>query len=138
MDKKEFILNFMGDVWNEKRMEMIKVYVNETYHIKLDHADPWEGKILNHQEFKERLKYSFNSFSDINFEITNMISAANEVAITWIMRGKNDGFIEQIPPTNKRIETSGMTIYHFSGNKISGHTQVFDREKVMSQLGFLQ
>lgn len=42
----------------------------------------WERKKLNHQEFKDRLDFSFNSFPDINFEITSAIEEENHVAIT--------------------------------------------------------
>lgn len=136
MNKKQFLSDFMRDVWNNKEFEKVEKYINKEYEIKLDPADPWEGKILDHEEFKKRLRYSFDSFSDLNFEITNQIEDINHVAISWIMRGTNDGQIENIPPTYKKIQTTGITIYHFKKSKICGHSQVFDRSIVMSQLAF--
>ena len=136
MNKKQFLAEFMEEVWNRKDLECIAKYVHSEYEVKLDPGDPWEGKRLDHETFKQRLKYSFDSFSDMNFEITSMIGEEEHVAITWIMRGTNDGKIGDIPPTHKKIETKGMTIYHFKADKISGHTQIFDRNKVMFQLGF--
>ena len=105
--------------------------------IFLDTADPWEGKLLSHAEFKKRLEFSFNSFPDMHFEITSAIPGENHVAITWILTGTNLGEISQFPATNKSIKTNGITIYHFKENLISGHTQVFDRLTVMKQLGVL-
>ncbi len=79
---------------------------------------------------------SFTPFPDMNFKITSAIEEENYVAVTWILTGTNLGSIGDYPPTQKSINTNGMTIYHFNDNLINGHTQIFDRKKVMEQLGF--
>lgn len=127
----------MDQIWNNQRFEKVEQYVHKEYTIHLDTKDPWEGKTLNHTEFKERLRFSFNSFPDMNFEITSAISEENHVAITWILTGTNLGMIGGYPPTKKTINTKGMTFYHFKDNLIHGHTQIFDRVTVMKQLGFI-
>jgi len=137
MNKVAFLQEFMDEIWNKQGFDQVEKYVHPEYTIHLDTADPWEGKTLSHDEFKVRLKYSFDSFPDMNFEITSAISEENHVAITWILTGTNLGKIAQFPPTQKAIKTNGMTIYHFKDNLINGHTQVFDRVTIMKQLGFL-
>jgi predicted ester cyclase len=135
--KNELILrDFIQKVWNEKDFDSISNFVHPEYTIHLDSGDPWEGKILNHEEYKVRLNYSFNSFPDINFSIQSAVSDGNYVAITWIMTGTNLGKIGDISPTKKSINTFGSTIYYFNNGKVNGHSQVFDRTKVMKQLGF--
>jgi steroid delta-isomerase-like uncharacterized protein len=136
MRKKEILQRFIDDIWNHKRLDKVEHYVNDQYTIHLDTADPWEGKILSHQDFKERLQFSFSSFSDIHFEITSSIEEESHVAITWILTGTNDGYIGNLPPTGKSIRTTGLTIYHFQDDLICGHTQIFDRATVAKQLGF--
>jgi predicted ester cyclase len=74
----------------------------------------------------------------MNFEITSAIEEKNHVALTWILTGTNLGMIGEFPATNKKIETEGITIYHFKNNLINGHTQVFDRKTVAKQLGFIK
>jgi steroid delta-isomerase-like uncharacterized protein len=137
MKKEILIRKFIQKVWNEKDFDSITNYVAPSYEIYKDPSDPWEGKTLNHLEFAMRLDYSFDSFPDIKFEILTAITAGNNVVITWIMTGTNNGKNGSFPPTNKSIRTNGSTIYHFNKGKISGHSQVFDRKKVMRQLGFL-
>lgn len=136
MNKEAFLRSFMEEVWNKKKIETVEKYIHSEYKIHLDNADPWEGKTLSFEEFKQRLNFSFGSFPDIHFEITNAIHDEDQVAITWIMTGTNLGNIGDFPPTNQKIKTNGMTIYHFYNNKIAGHSQVFDRTTVMKQLGF--
>jgi len=137
MTKTELLKRFMNDIWNNQQIEKVSDYVHSAYTVHLDTADPWEGKTLNHSQFIERLHFSFGSFPDIHFNITSAIEDENHVAITWILTGTNTGKLGEMPATNKCIETNGMTIYHFTNGKISGHTQVFDRMAVARQLGFV-
>ena len=136
MSKEAFLREFMQQVWNDKDLKAVEHFVHPEYQVHLDTADPWEGKTLSHETYKERLQFSFRSFPDIHFEITSAIEEEAHVSITWIMTGTNLGPIGDIPPTRQSIETTGHTIYHFKECKISGHTQVFDRKTVMRQLGF--
>ena len=138
MNKEIFLREFMDEVWNKQGFDKVEKYVHNEYTIHLDTTDPWEGKTLSHSEFKKRLKYSFDSFPDMNFEITSAIEEENHVAVTWILTGTNLGMIGAFPATNKKIETRGITIYHFKDDLINGHTQVFDRKTVAKQLGFIK
>lgn len=126
----------MEKVWNEKEVSAVEEFVSDAYTIHIDTGDPWEGKTLNHDEFKVRLQYSFDPFPDIHFAIQSAIADGDYVVITWIMTGTNLGNIAGFPPTNKSIKTNGTTIYHFQSGKVCGHSQVFDRTTVMKQLGF--
>ena len=137
MSNEMLLQEFIEEVWNRKGFDKIEKYVHSEYTIYVDNTDPWEGKTLNHAEYKERLKFSFDSFPDMNFEITSAIEDGNNVAISWILTETNLGKIEDYPPTNKSIKTKGMTIYHFKDGLIYGHTQVFDRITVMKQLGLM-
>jgi len=138
MNKESFLRGFIEEVWNKQGFDKVEKYVHSEYTVHLDTADPWEGKTLSHGEFKNRLKYSFDSFPDMHFEITSTIEEDNYVAATWILTGTNLGMIGEFPATNKKIETKGITIYHFKDDLINGHTQVFDRKIVARQLGFIQ
>ncbi len=137
MNKKMFLRDFMDEVWNCQDFDAVEKYVHSDYTIHLDTSDPWEGKTLDHLTFKKRLRYSFDSFPDMHFDIRSAIEDENHVAITWILTGTNLGMIGEFQPMQKRIKTNGMTIYHFKDGLICGHTQVFDRKTVMQQLGFM-
>ncbi|MBN2639503.1 MAG: ester cyclase [Bacteroidales bacterium] len=138
MNKENNLREFIEEIWNKKKFEKVEKYVHPQYTVHLDDEDPWEGKTLNHNEFRKRLKFSFDSFPDMNFEITSAIEDENHVAITWILTGTNLGKIGEFPPTQKKIKTRGMSIYHYTNDLISGHTQVFDRKTVAKQLGFIE
>lgn len=138
MNNKDILEEFIERVWNKKEIDCLNEYINTEYYIQIDTGDPWEGKKLNQDEYKKRLFYSFSSFPDIHFSIQTAISDGDYVAITWILTGTNLGDIDNFPPTNKKIQTMGMTIYQFKNGKICGHNQVFDRITVMKQLGYIK
>lgn len=137
IDKVSFLMGFMDNIWNKKQFDMVEKYVHPEYTIRLDNADPWEGQTISHAIFKERLMFSFNSFPDMNFEVTAVIGDGDNVAINWVLTGTHLGNIGDIGPTKKAINAPGMTIYHFKDDLICGHTQVLDRTTVMKQLGFM-
>lgn len=138
MDNETILRNFIQKVWNEKDFDSIAQFVAPSYTVYRDTSDPWEGKSLNHFEFKTRLNYSFHSFPDLTFDIKTAISDGDCVAIVWVMTGTNTGKIGDYPPTNRKIHADGITIYHFNDGKVCGHTQVYDRTTIMKQLGFLR
>ena len=137
MDNETILREFIQKVWNEKDFDSISQFVAAEYTVHRDTSDPWEGKTLDQSEFKTRLSYSFNSFPDLHFDIRTAISDGDFVAIVWVMTGTNSGKIGDYPPTNKKIQADGITIYHFNNGKVCGHTQVYDRTTIMKQLGFL-
>ncbi len=138
MNNEATVRNFIQKVWNEKDFDSLSQFVSSEYTVYRDTSDPWEGKTLNHSEFKMRLTYSFDSFPDINFDIKTAISDGAFVALVWVMTGTNTGHIGDFPPTNKKIQAEGVTIYHINDGKICGHTQVYERTTIMKQLGFLR
>lgn len=136
-DNVSILHEFMDRVWNHQEFDAVSQFVAEQYTIRLDAGDPWEGKTFTNGEYIKRLHHSFDSFPDMHFAIQQTIADGDSVVITWKMTGTNLGAIGAIPATGKKIKTTGMTLYHFSNGKLSGHTQVFDRITVMKQLGFI-
>jgi steroid delta-isomerase-like uncharacterized protein len=137
MSNETILRDFMQQVWNEQRVNLVPQYVAETYTVHLDKGDAYEGQTLDHLEYTRRLQDSFGPFPDIHFEITKSVADGDRVAISWIMTGTNKGPIAGFPATGKSIRTEGMTIYHFNDGKVCGHHQVFDRTAVVRQLGFM-
>ena len=137
MNNGAILKDFIEQVWNKKDFAAVELFVDEAYTVYRDNGDPWEGKTISQDEYKIRLRYSFDSFPDMHFAIQSSVADGDLVAVTWILTGTNLGNIGDIAPTQKKIETFGTTIYQLKNGKVCGHTQVFDRTTVMKQLGFL-
>jgi steroid delta-isomerase-like uncharacterized protein len=134
MEPLSLVREFIAEIWNKKETSQLETYIQPAYTIFLDNTDPWEGKTIDIETFKTRLQYSFSSFPDIHFNIQSAVADGDAVAITWIMTGTHLGNIGAFQATHNTIETFGSTIYHIKDGKIAGHSQVFDRTRVMHQL----
>lgn len=134
-ENEKTLREFFEQVWNKGDLDVVDEYLAPEYTIHSDPGDPWDGQILNREEFKNRLKVSRIPFPDINFEIIDLIAHGDRVAVSWTMRGTNTGPIADHEATGRSIEAQGLTIYYFEAGKIAGHWQVVDRLAVVQQLG---
>ncbi|RME01673.1 MAG: hypothetical protein D6814_01020, partial [Calditrichaeota bacterium] len=110
---KSILRSFLEEVWNSGNFSNLENYLASSYEIKDDPGDPWNGKIINEQIFKERVSYSRNAFPDLHFDIQEMIEENDKVAVRWKMSGTHIGDLPQLPATGKTFIISGMTIYYF-------------------------
>lgn len=54
------------------------------------------------------------SFSDVQWHITDMVADADKVAVKWDLTGTHDGNFMGVPPTNKKISVCVMNFYYFN------------------------
>ncbi len=125
---------FLESVWNEDDIEAADNYIAASYTIRHDPGDPWDGKTLDIEGFKERVRISRAPFPDQRFDVEEMIPDKDRVAVSWRWRGTHEGDIPGFQATGKVIAMSGLTIYSFVDGRIAGHWQVTDRLGVFQQL----
>ena len=135
IDNARILAEFMEAVWNRGDANAVDRFVADEYMIHSDPGDPWDGATLSRTGFKERLAASRAPFPDLHFEMAEVIADGERVAIAWTMRGRQTGPLGPLPPTGRRIEVQGMTVYYFRDGRITGHRQVVDRLAVARQLG---
>jgi steroid delta-isomerase-like uncharacterized protein len=131
---KEVVADYLHHVWNDGDYDACDRYLAPSYTIHHDPGDAWDGQVMTPAAFKERVRMSRAPFPDQRFEIQEMITEANRVAVTWHWEGT---FLHDLPgftATGKRVKTSGITIYYIEGDRLSGHWQVTDRLSVFQQL----
>jgi steroid delta-isomerase-like uncharacterized protein len=129
------LAEFMEAVWNRGDANAVDQFLADEYTIHSDPGDPWDGATLSRTGFKERLAASRGPFPDLHFDIVEFVADTDRVAIAWTMRGTQTGPLGPLPPTDRRIEVQGMTVYYFRDGRITGHRQVVDRLSVARQLG---
>lgn len=130
----EILKNFIKQVWNEGNLDAIAEFIAPTYTVFHDPGDPWEGKTLDLEGFKERVSVSRAPVPDQKFQIQEIYEQNNTVCITWMWSGTHQGALAGFPASGKELKMSGVTVYHFEGDKIKGHWQVADRLSIYQQL----
>jgi steroid delta-isomerase-like uncharacterized protein len=134
-ENARILREFMDEVWNAGDVDAVDRFLAEQYTIFSDPGDRWDGQTLSRDGFKQRLVASRAPFPDLNFDVTDVISEGDRVAISWTMRGTQTGAMGERPPSGRAINAQGMTIYYFVDGRIVGHRQVVDRLTVGQQLG---
>lgn len=124
--------NLYFKIWNKGEFNLLKDIVAESYTIFDDPGDAWEGKSLNHEEYEKRVMYTRAAFPNIQFELFELISENEFVAVRWKATGTHLGDLHGLPATGKKLSFSGQTFYKIKEGRVCGHWQMMDR------LGFYQ
>ncbi len=89
------------------------------------------------EELKQLITTLRQGFPDIHFRIDDVIAEDGKVATRWTMSGTQQGEIAGRPPTGKRMEVTGMDIFHIEGGRIRQIWVNMDVLGQAQQLGWL-
>jgi steroid delta-isomerase-like uncharacterized protein len=97
-----------------------------------------EGKLVGQRDIIRNVLYDFLGFPDLTFEITQVISQDDRFVMDWVCRGTHLGHVMNIPPTGRRIELRGVSIYKVGDDgKIVSGIRVWDMAGMLRQIGLL-
>lgn len=133
-DSKALLQEFIETVWNTGDLEAAGRYVAPRYTIHHDPGDPWEGRELDLAGFQDRVRLSRAPFPDQRFQIQELVGEGDRVVMAWHWTATHQADIPGFPATGDLIRMSGITVYHFDGDRITGHWQIADRLGVYAQL----
>jgi len=135
MSRKKLLSAFIEEVWSQGRVEACDDYIAESYAIRHDPGDPWDGQTLSREGFKERVRLSRAPCPDQRFTQTSILEDGGSVVIAWTWAALHTGDIAGFAATGARLTMSGLTLYDFDDeDRITGHWQVVDRLSVFQQL----
>lgn len=97
--------------------------------------DPGRPPSIGREAQKERSRNLLATLPDVHFEIHDLVAMDDNVAARWTMRGTHKGNFGPIPPTNKTVEMTGMTIYRIVDDQIAEAHSDIDQLTMMQQLG---
>jgi steroid delta-isomerase-like uncharacterized protein len=132
--RKQQVRGLLDEVWTAGLVDAADRYLGARYTIHHDPGDPWHGQTLDRAAYKQRARLSRAPFPDQRFAVRELIAEGDAVVVTWTWNGTHAGDLPGFPASGKEIRTSGMTVYYFEGDRITGHFQIVDRASVFQQL----
>ena len=111
-DRKTILTCFLKDVWTDGNAESADRYVAPLYTIHHDPGDAWDGKQLDPDGYKERVRISRAPFPDQAFEIKELFEDGDAVVVTWLWSATHQGDLPGFPASGKTIRMSGATVYY--------------------------
>ncbi|MGC2764842.1 MAG: ester cyclase [Candidatus Acidiferrum sp.] len=118
-------------VWSERRLEFIDQVIADSHAL----GDPTVlGRGVGPSAYRRQVERFLIGLPDLKFKVDDTISEGDKLVVYWTITGTHRGEFLGVPPTNKRVAFSGITINLIAG-KILESTVIWDGLGLMKQFG---
>lgn len=115
---------------NAGDMSVAEKYLTEDYQSHGSYDDSVRGPA----SFRLTIEMQHRSFSDVKYEVLDVVGQGDKSAIRWVMRGRHTGPFIGIPPTGMEIEHNAMIFLRFEGEKIAERWGIVDNFTLLRTL----
>ena len=134
LEENKAIARRFAEIWGHESLAV----VDELAGSSLSVSYPILRDVIHGPEaFKQFLTGFHSAFPDANVTLEDEIAEGEKVVVRWKLRGTHQGELLGIPPTNKQVEVSGITIYRITDGKIVEERGEEDALGLMRQLGVI-
>ena len=130
---KTLVHRIAEEVWNERRYDRFDKF----FAVDFVNNDPCAPEVKNLEQLKQWVVGIHKGFSDHHVTIEDMIAEGDNVVKVWSTKGTHDGDLMGIPPTNKQINLSGITIYRIVDGKAKECVWAYDNYSFLVQVGVI-
>jgi steroid delta-isomerase-like uncharacterized protein len=93
------------------------------------------GRGVGPAAYRRQLERFLVGLPDLKLKIDDTVSEGEKLVVFWTMTGTHRGEFLGVPPTNKRVAFSGITINLIAEGKILESTVIWDGLGLMKQFG---
>ena len=130
IENKNILEHLWDEVWNKRNYSVLdEVYATDIHY----HGASVELNGIN--ELKQLTNTFSSAFHDTKITLDLIFAKDDLVAQKFLFEGIHDGTFEEIAPTGKRINLSGISISRLEKGKITEEWEMFDDLGLMQQLG---
>ena len=131
-DHKLLFGRLYHSVWNERRLEYIEQVIADTHAL----GDPTvSGRGVGPVAYRRQVERFLTGLPDLKFVVDETISEGDKLVVYWTITGTHKGEFLGVPPTNKKVIFSGITINQIADGKILESTVIWDGLGLMKQFG---
>jgi steroid delta-isomerase-like uncharacterized protein len=132
LTNKELVKKFYQEVWNERRANCVEKYLSPSHALVDPNAmDTKTGP----EAYKTVLTRFLQAFSNLKFEVQEMVCEKDKVVASWTITGVHSGEYNGLPATNKKITVEGISIHQIADGKIMDTYSVWDTLGLMKKVG---
>ena len=89
------------------------------------------------ESMKQFVSIYLAAFPDGHFTIEDQIAEGDKIVTRWTFRGTHKGELQGIPPTDKQVVVTGISMDRVAGSKAVEAWSNFDALGMLQQLGVL-
>lgn len=128
-NNKTILSNYIEQVWVKRNLAAIDDYIAPDY-VQHSRSTPPGRDGVRH--FFAMLN---SAFSDLNYQVEDMIAEGSKVCWQWVLRGRHTGVFQGVPATGKSVVITGMSIVRLAEGRLAEHWGEQDLLGLMQQLG---
>lgn len=129
---KELFGRLYHSVWNERRFEFIEKVIAPTHAIG---GPAVSGRAVGPGAYRQVVGRFLAGFPDLKLTVDETVSEKDKLVVAWTISGTHKGEFLGVPPTNKKVCLSGITINQVANGKIIESTVIWDGLGLLEQFG---
>lgn len=128
---KTIAQRFMDALWNEENYAVVDKLLATDY-------DGHSSTVINGSDgAKQFVPMLRRAIPDFKFTVLDQIAEGDKVATRWKMQGTHEGKFQGLPPSGRKIEITGITIFRVANSKLIDGWTSEDLLGLYQQLGAL-
>lgn len=122
------------ETWNSHDLERLEAFYAPEYEgVNIGRTAPYRGP----RDASRNLADYLEAFPDLCFERDEVVVQDNRVAVFWTLRGTHAGKLMRIPPTGRRVEVRGVSLFTMEGGMITRGLHIWDVAGLLREIGLL-
>lgn len=132
---KSIILRIVDEAWNNGKLDVMDEFCSTNF---IRYIPPFE-KVEGLEAFKDYVTSIRKAFPDLHLKMDEFIIEGDNLAARWEWTGMHSGESPRlrIPPTGKRVITTGCSLIHFQEGKLIDEWAYSDNLGMLQQLGVI-
>jgi steroid delta-isomerase-like uncharacterized protein len=102
-------------VWNRGNFAVVDELIASDY---IGHSSTPDGETEGRQGYKQFYAALRHAFPDLQVTVEDQIAEGDRVVTRWTARGTHTGSFQDIPPTGKQGDITGITIDRIANGKV--------------------
>lgn len=119
------------EMWNQRNVDVVDELATEDM---LNHAAPPDRQ-RGRQSLKDVVRMFESAFPDFCYEVEDVISEGDKMAVRDVFTGTHEGDFMGIPATGNHVTMEAIHIFRFENGRIAEHWVARDDLGMMRQLG---
>jgi steroid delta-isomerase-like uncharacterized protein len=133
---RALVARIWDEAWNRGALETVDEVLAEDY---VGHIPAMPAPIRGREEFKRLVAAYRGAYGDLHVTVEDVAAAEGDrVVVRWTSRGTNNGPLLGFPPTGRRVEVAGISIFRLEDGLVAEEWEGFDTLAMMEQLGVVQ
>lgn len=133
MQDPERLLDEYVTIWNEAEYSKLPDVVAESVTVS-DPGAP-EGEVHGRDSLEAYLRELRTGFPDFTVTIDDMLASDEVIMAEWTVSGTHEGEFNDIPPTERELELTGMDKILVADGKVQEHRIHYNLQEMFEQLG---